>query len=134
LLKNSIINKVSEKINFREINILKNNFSFDNKFDLVVSNPPYINFEEYKNLQKEIVDFEPTSALTDYEDGLKFFNTIISQASNLLKPNGKIFFEVGFGQSEDVKKILLENNFQKIEIYKDYNNIERVISGEFICE
>lgn len=132
--ENSIINKVSEKINFSEIDILKNNFSFDNKFDLVVSNPPYVNFEEYKNLQKEIIDFEPASALTDYEDGLKFFNVIIKKAQNILKSNSKIFFEIGFGQAEDVKKILLENNFQKIEIYKDYSNIERVISGEFICE
>ncbi|GAB6281838.1 MAG: hypothetical protein STSR0008_05800 [Ignavibacterium sp.] len=132
--ENSIINKVSDKINFNEVDILKNNFSFDNKFDLVVSNPPYINFEEYKNLQKEIVDYEPPSSLTDYENGLKFFNVIINKIKNILKPTGKIFFEIGFGQADDVKKILLENNFHNIKIYKDYSNIERVISGELICE
>ncbi len=132
--ENSIINKVSDKIDFQEMDILKNDFSFDNKFDVIISNPPYINLEEYDSLQKEIINYEPKIALTDFENGLKFYEVISQKALNLLNNKGRIYFEIALGQIEKVKDVLLKNNFQNIEVHKDYANIERVIEGEFNCE
>ncbi|MCX6168067.1 MAG: peptide chain release factor N(5)-glutamine methyltransferase [Ignavibacteriales bacterium] len=99
-------------------------------FDLVISNPPYISAEEYPTLQKEIKDYEPTIALTDSNDGLDFYRMITEKSKSFLKIGGKIFFEIGKDQFEDVEKILSGNDFCNIEIIKDYQQIERVISGE----
>ena len=96
---------------------------------MIVSNPPYVSSTEYPNLQKEITDFEPKHALTDNDDGISFYRRISSFAKEKLRQNGKIYFELGKGQSDSVKNILMENGFDNIEITKDYQRIERVISG-----
>ena len=125
---NAEMNSVSEKINFINHNILKDDLN--EEFDIIVSNPPYISEKEFPELKDELKVYEPKSALTDFSDGLNYFKVISSKAKSLLKNNGKIFFEVGQGQSEDVEKILRENNFKEILIVKDYLKIDRVISGE----
>ena len=125
---NAEMNSVSEKINFINHNILKDDLN--EEFDIIVSNPPYISEKEFPELKDELKVYEPKSALTDFSDGLNYFKVISSKAKGLLKNNGKIFFEVGQGQSEDVEKILRENNFKEILIVKDYLKIDRVISGE----
>ena len=125
---NAEMNSVSEKINFINHNILKDDLN--EEFDIIVSNPPYISEKEFPELKDELKVYEPKSALTDFSDGLNYFKVISSKAKGLLKNNGKIFFEVGQGRSEDVEKILRENNFKEILIVKDYLKIDRVISGE----
>ena len=99
------------------------------EFDIVVSNPPYISGKEFPELKDELKVYEPQNALTDFSDGLNYYRIISSKAKEFVKSKGKIFFEVGQGQVEDVKRILAENNFNEISIVKDYLKIDRVISG-----
>jgi len=124
---NAEMNNVLEKINFIKHDILSHNLN--DEFDIVVSNPPYISREEFPQLKDELKVYEPQNALTDFSDGLNYYRIISSKAKEFVKSKGKIFFEVGQGQAEDVKRILAENNFNEISIVKDYLKIDRVISG-----
>lgn len=128
-VKNSELNNVKERINFIENDILNNQNIFDNVFDLVVSNPPYISKKEYNNLEPELNKHEPSIALTDFSDGVIFYKNISKQAKNLLNTKGKLFFEIGAGQSKKIKEIMEQNNFYNIQIIKDYQNHDRVIWG-----
>lgn len=99
----------------------------DEKFDIIVSNPPYIPSEMKKNIQKE-VSFEPDLALyTSDEKGLEFYEKIIMGAPKFLNKGGYILFELGLGQSHDVARILDSNGFSQIQVVKDLANIDRVI-------
>ncbi|MHB8905304.1 MAG: peptide chain release factor N(5)-glutamine methyltransferase [Melioribacteraceae bacterium] len=127
--ENALLNSVESKVEFILSDI--NHFKIETGlFDIVISNPPYVSAEEYPSLQKEIVEYEPSIALTDSNDGLDFYRTIAEKSKSFLKKEGKIFFEIGKEQFDDVEKILLKNNFLNIKITKDYQQIERVISGE----
>ena len=96
------------------------------KFDLIISNPPYISIKQLSSLAKEI-SFEPTLALEAGIDGLDFYRRIICQAAAHLNDDGVLAFEVGANQAEPVKAMLVKRNFSDIRIIKDYNNIKRVI-------
>ncbi|MDP3684884.1 MAG: methyltransferase, partial [Ignavibacteria bacterium] len=123
-------NKVAERITFIKNDVLNSLLNIEEKFDLIVSNPPYVSQKEYSSLQKEIVAHEPAFAVTDFSDGLTFYRKIIESSKAHLNENGKIFFEVGAGQAEKVKSIFEENIFSSIQIWKDYGGIERVVKGE----
>ena len=82
------------------------------RFDLVVSNPPYIPEAEIETLAPEVVQFDPLAALAGGPDGLDAYRTIVAQLPNLLKTNGKVIFEVGAGQSGDVAGLLAHGRFQ----------------------
>ncbi len=129
--ENAELNGVSENTNFLKRDILKD-FQFDKKYDVVVSNPPYISVTDFKNLQPELRLHEPKVSLTDDSDGYSFYKKISSSARNYLKPGGKMFFEIGMGQSEKIKKLLEENGFEDIVIVKDYSKIDRIIKGVLI--
>lgn len=126
--QNAQLNNVENRINFICENFSNYNFEV-NKFDIIVSNPPYISTEEFKNLDSEVSDFEPRIALTDDKDGLTFFKLISKKATTLLNKEGSIFFEVGFNQADKVKEILLESGFINILVHKDYSGIDRVVQG-----
>ncbi len=128
--QNAEKNNVAERITFIEIDVLNTSLAVNTKFDIIVSNPPYVSQKEFSSLQKEIVSHEPDFAVTDFSDGLTFYRKIIVSAKTLLNENGKIFFEVGAGQAEEVKSIFKENNFSSMQIWKDYGGIERVVKGE----
>lgn len=99
------------------------------KFDLIVSNPPYIPIKEKKSLQKEL-SFEPQTALFAYDsEGIEFYKKIIENAPNYLKQDGFLAFELGINQSALVET-LLKDNFKNIEIIKDLAKIDRVISAQ----
>ncbi len=125
---NAKLHNVSERIKFIKHDINSDEL-LNEEFDIVVSNPPYISKEEFPNLKDELKVYEPKGALTDFSDGLNYFRIISAKAKNILKNNGKIFFEVGQGQSDDVGKILSGNNFSEIAFVKDYLKIDRVVSG-----
>ena len=110
-------------------NVRDNKYS---EFDIIVSNPPYVSEKDYTNVQLEIKNYEPDFAVTDFADGYKFYVKIIYLAQHILKPHGRLFFEIAQGQSEKVKELLKQSNFQNISIIKDYREIDRVISGEKI--
>ena len=98
------------------------------KFDIIVSNPPYIPSEEIDSLDEEVKKHDPLLALDGGDDGLDFYKKIIDGATEHLNKNGMIFFEVGINQASSVKK-LLQKYFKDIRIVKDYNKIDRVVYG-----
>ncbi len=97
-------------------------------FEVIVSNPPYIAAEEFKNLQAEVTG-EPRLALYGGKDGLKFYREIIEAAPKFLADDGFLAMEIGFNQSSAVQKLLEEGNFKRIQIWKDLAGIERVIAA-----
>lgn len=100
------------------------------KFDLIVSNPPYIPITQRENLQNEVKNFDPELALFAHDDnGIEFYNRIIEGSLKFLKPNGFLAFELGINQANLVKN-LLEKDFKNIQITKDLVGIERVISAQ----
>lgn len=99
------------------------------KFDLIVSNPPYIPTSDLKNLDKSVIEYEPKLALDGLEDGLVFYREIIAQAPNFLKDNGVLMLEVGINQAKSVAKYL-EKDFECITIIKDNHGVERVVIAQ----
>lgn len=126
-INNTAINKKNLKSN---IKILESDL-FDKvsgKFDLIYSNPPYIKSSEIENLQLEVKDHEPRLALDGGIDGLYFYREIIKEAPNYLNNNGFLVFEIGYDEAEDIS-LIMEKNFDT-KIYKDLNNLDRVIVGQ----
>ncbi len=102
---------------------------FNQKFDLVVSNPPYIKTNEFKNLSADIQNYEPKIALDGGNDGLDLIKKVIYKTKNILKLNGLLALEIGNEQIDKVSKILLKNNFKIEYIIKDYKeNVRGIIS------
>lgn len=97
------------------------------KYDIIVSNPPYIKTKEIKELMPEVKNYEPVLALDGMEDGLYFYRKIIKNTSNYLEKNGKLFFEIGYDQGNEVALLLEEAFFSNVQIIKDLAGLDRVI-------
>ena len=97
------------------------------KYDLVVSNPPYIELLNLKYLEKDVVNFEPKLALSGGFDGFSKIRKVINKASILIKKNGKFILEIGFNQKNKVKEILKKEGFYINKSLKDYGNNDRCI-------
>ena len=129
--------KVSEKnkeflLNKDRLKFLERDFSnYDtSSSDIIISNPPYIPFEEKKDIMKEVRNYEPSKALFADEKGLYFYRKIIENLSKHLKRKQFLFLEVGINQPDGVVKILKNNNFNVVSIKKDISNIPRCIIAE----
>lgn len=116
-------------IKFQISDIITNGFAGNYKFNIIVSNPPYVSNDEFNSLQKEITLYEPRNAVTDDGDGLKFYKRISEFAKENLVDGGSLFYEIGAGQSDSVKSIMISNGYKEIQIVKDYQKIDRVIYG-----
>ena len=128
-LDNAMKMKLMNRALFRKSDFFSN---IDEKFDLIVSNPPYIPKKEKNSLQKEVSIYEPELALfTEDEYGIENYEKIISQASKYLKPKAHLIFEIGINQSNLVKDILIFYGYKNIEIIKDLSAIDRVISAKY---
>lgn len=106
---------------------------FDNitgKYDLIVSNPPYIPTAEISRLMPEVRDFEPFDALDGREDGLYFYREIIEQSQDYLNSEGYLFVEIGYDQGEAVSALMKENGFTDVEVVKDLAHLDRVVKGK----
>ena len=102
--------------------------NFNNgKYDIIVSNPPYIEQLSFKYLEKDVVNFEPKLALSGGFDGFSKIRKVINKASILIKKNGKFILEIGFNQKNKVIKILKEEGFYVNKAIKDYGNNDRCI-------
>lgn len=115
--------------NIQNIKLVQSNL-FENiaeKFDIIISNPPYIQNDEMKNLSKEVKKFEPKSALLGGKNGLDFYNKILKNSGNYFNKNGKIFFEIGGNQKDKIIDLAKKLNFTIIDTIKDYNNFYRVL-------
>jgi release factor glutamine methyltransferase len=97
------------------------------KYDLILSNPPYIKQKDLKYLEVDIKDFEPKLALDGGRDGFSKITKVISKTSTLLKKNGKFILEIGFGQKNRILNILKKNNFFINKVLKDYGKKDRCI-------
>ena len=100
------------------------------KFDIIVSNPPYIETGEIDELMPEVRDYIPRLALDGDIDGLKFYRIISKEAVKKLNKNGRIFYEIGYNQSRAVASILLENGFTNITVIKDYSGLDRIVMAK----
>ena len=97
------------------------------RFDVLVSNPPYIRPEEKEKLDPEVKCHEPELALFGGADGLKFYRIIALEGKEHLNPQGRMYLEIGFDEGEEVKEILLENGYRNIHIIRDLAGKERVV-------
>lgn len=99
----------------------------DSKFDVIVSNPPYIPQKDIATLEVDVRAYEPVSALTDGGDGLSYYRRLLAEGKRYLKENGFIALEIGIHQAQAVKRIALDNGWRNIKIIKDYAGIDRVV-------
>jgi len=98
-------------------------------FDVIVSNPPYIPTDVIGGLMPEVAVYEPIQALDGKEDGLHFYRRIIDVASEYLKPEGKLLFEIGYDQGESVSSLMKEAGYQDVRVIKDLAGNDRVVIG-----
>ncbi len=128
-LDNSSKLKLFNKAIFRKSDIFSN-IKTDEKFDIIISNPPYIPLKEKENIQIE-VQFEPKSALfAKDKKGIEFYDKIITKSPEFLNKEGYLMFELGIGQADLVKKLMEKQGFKDIQVEKDLSGIERVILGK----
>ncbi len=122
--KNQIKLDLLNNVTLQKSNMFRD-LKMDNKFDIIVSNPPYIKTGDLVNLDKSVKRYDPKKALDGGVDGLKFYKEIAKNAKNYLSEDGCLFLEIGYDQAKDVQKILL-NDFDT-KVYKDYSNNDRII-------
>ena len=127
--KNAYIHKLSRRVRF-----LNKSFEsiFYKKFDLIVSNPPYIMRKDLKNLSEDIIRYEPRMALDGGNDGLDLIKKVIYKSAEILKIRGMLALEIGNEQYIKVSKILIDNNFRIKNVIKDYKNNVRCILATYI--
>ena len=105
------------------------NIPKDERFDIVVSNPPYIRSDVIGTLMSEVKDYEPLLALDGSEDGLKFYRIIADRAPEYLNNGGMLFLEIGYDQGAEVSALLSAAGFMDVEVIKDLSGLDRVVSG-----
>lgn len=118
-------------INDAEISIIKSDLfkDIDGRFDVIVSNPPYIPAEEIETLSPEVRDHDPRMALDGGEDGLDIYRRIVSECGDVLNAGGRLYMEIGFDQAAAVGGLMEKAGFRDIEVVKDLAGKDRVIFG-----
>lgn len=120
--------KLQSEINGRAVFVQGDLFeNVDGKFEVILSNPPYIESAVINELSPEVKEHDPMLALDGGEDGLDFYRKIVTESTKYLKSEGKLIFEIGFNQAEAVRNILYDNGFSDIRIIKDLNGLDRVV-------
>ena len=104
------------------------------EFQCIISNPPYIPKADIDTLDTSVMDYEPHMALDGGEDGLDFYRSIAQKWKEALLPGGRLYFEVGIGQADEVLRIMRREGFGDIQIVKDLNDIPRVVFGTLCTE
>ena len=123
--RNALFHNVLNNISFFKSDLFEN---VTEKYDIIVSNPPYIPLKDKESLQIEVKNYDPELALFTKDSlGIEFYDKIVTKAKEYLLPDGYLAFELGINQASLVSDLLQKHNFSSIEIYKDYNSIERVI-------
>ena len=111
---------------FRHSDLLE---KVEGKFDMIVSNPPYIETAVIDTLMPEVREHEPMLALDGREDGLYFYRRIAEQCTSYMTRGARLFFEIGYDQGEAVKDMMIHKGFCEVEIIKDYAGFDRVVTG-----
>jgi release factor glutamine methyltransferase len=129
---NARLHAVDSRIQFLQADIFDETFELTNRqFDMIVSNPPYVPQQEWEQLQSEVRDFEPRSAVTDGNDGFTFYRRMLTVIPNILKNSGQVLFEVGFDQAEHLIHELKHHGFEQLRAVHDLQGIPRVVLGEW---
>lgn len=128
------INK--ERLGITNVNFFKGDLfqpisqmKLEGKFDIIVSNPPYISKDELEDLESEVKDFEPRTALDGGVDGLDFYREITKESKSFLARKGLLIYEIGYKQAIDVKNILIKEGFQNTRVIRDLQGLDRVVCG-----
>lgn len=103
----------------------------EGKFELIISNPPYIRTADIQMLESEVKDHDPYLALNGEEDGLHFYRRIIKESTDYIIPGGWLLFEIGHDQGKDVYALMEENGYKNIEIRKDMSGLDRIVLGMY---
>jgi len=127
ILKHALENRVK----FIKSNLLENPIKEGKKYDVIVSNPPYIKASEIDNLMDDVKLYEPHTALDGGNDGLVFYRKIVEQSKLILKENGILAFEIGHDQGIDVRILMEEAGFSNVKLVKDLAGLDRVLLGYF---
>ena len=117
-----------KNVNFRKSDLFEN-IKPDEKFSIIVSNPPYIKTDIIKNLQSDVREFEPKLALDGGSDGLIFYRKISKESKIHLLDRGMLIYEIGYDQGRSVKKIMLDEGYRDIKIIKDLQGLDRIVLG-----
>ncbi len=129
--KNITRNKLTGRVSCVQADALAEPAAFLGKFDMIVSNPPYITGAEMEKLPESVKDFEPHLALFGGDDGLDFYRSIAGYYRAALKPGGYLCFEFGEDQGDDICRILESNGYTVLERVKDYNDTERAVLAQY---
>ena len=129
--KNITRHKLSARVSCVQADALQPASSFLGKFDMIVSNPPYIPSGEMPDLDSSVKDHEPHLALDGGKDGLDFYRAIVKNYTSALKPGGFLCFEFGMGQGDDVCDILVKNGYTVLERVQDFNERERAVLAQY---
>ena len=129
--RNITLNKLSGRVSCVQVDAMAEPPAFLGKFDLIVSNPPYITGQEMEQLPVSVKDYEPHMALYGGDDGLDFYRAISKNFASVLKPGGFLCYEFGMGQGDDVCAILEENGYTILERTRDYNDRERAVLAQY---
>ena len=127
--------RLDAEVDFRQGDALGELFPGQREqFDLIVSNPPYIPRADIETLDTSVKDYEPHLALDGGEDGLDFYRSISEKWKEALAPGGRLYFEVGIGQADNVLRIMRTQGFGDIQVVKDHHDIPRVVFGTLCTE
>ena len=120
--------RIGVKADFIQSDLFEN---VDGRYDVIVSNPPYIRTAVIEELKEEVKCHDPFIALDGKEDGLYFYRKIVEESGRYLKDGGKLYFEIGHGQGGDVKKLMEEAGFTGVTVKKDLAGLDRVVFGSY---
>jgi len=130
-MENAQVLGLQDKVRFFESDLFE---KVNGKYDLIVSNPPYISGNDMEKLPDSVKNFEPEIALFGGTSGLDFYKKIIMEAKKYLNDGGTLIFEIGYDQREEVEKMFIENGYNNLRTLKDLSGLDRVVSGTLVPE
>lgn len=123
--------KLGEECTFIQSDLFEN---IKGRFDVIISNPPYIATKEIETLEPEVRIYEPMMALDGKEDGLFFYRKIVSESVDYLNPEGWLMFEIGYDQGEQVSEMMKSAGYCEVQVRKDLAGLDRVVIGKLMQE
>lgn len=129
--KNIVKNNLENQVKFIKSDLLKEPIKELKKYDIIVSNPPYIKEDVIETLMDDVKNYEPRSALSGGDSGLIFYERIVEESKKVLKENGILAFEIGYDQGDSVSNIMKNNGYIDIKVVKDLAGLDRVVIGRF---
>ena len=128
--RNIVKQKLSNRAKFIKSDLLNEVINQQKKYDILVSNPPYIKEEVIDTLMEDVKDYEPHTALSGGNDGLDFYRRIVDDSDKILKENGILAFEIGHDQGEEVSNLMIEKGYKNVRVVKDLAGLDRVVIGK----